>query len=62
MDKTIIMNKMRVNVVVLNSALETCSEYSNLWIGKQIHCVALRFGFTYDTNYVMLCMQSVGIF
>ena len=62
MDKTVTMSKMRVNVVVLNSTLEASSEYSNLWIGKQIHCVALRFGFTDDINYVMLRMQSAGIF
>ncbi|KAK8989163.1 hypothetical protein V6N11_030529 [Hibiscus sabdariffa] len=45
-----IMSKMRPNVVALTSALGACSENSNLWIGKQIHCVALRFGFTDDTQ------------
>ncbi|KAK8580695.1 hypothetical protein V6N12_070951 [Hibiscus sabdariffa] len=45
-----IMSKMRPNVVALTSALGACSENSDLWIGKQIHCVALRFGFTDDTQ------------
>ncbi|GLU13751.1 hypothetical protein SLE2022_303660 [Rubroshorea leprosula] len=40
-----IMSRMRPNVVALTGALSACSENSNLWIGKQIHCVALRFGF-----------------
>ncbi|OMO49680.1 hypothetical protein COLO4_38453 [Corchorus olitorius] len=45
-----IMSKMRPNVVALTSALGACSKNSDLWIGKQIHCVALRFGFTDDTQ------------
>ncbi|XP_022720517.1 pentatricopeptide repeat-containing protein At5g66500, mitochondrial [Durio zibethinus] len=45
-----IMSKMRPNVVALTSALGACSENSDLWVGKQIHCVALRFGFTDDTQ------------
>ncbi|MBA0865305.1 hypothetical protein Goshw_011001 [Gossypium schwendimanii] len=45
-----IMSKMRPNVVALTSALGACSENSDLWIGKQIHSVALHFGFTDDTQ------------
>ncbi|XP_050291296.1 pentatricopeptide repeat-containing protein At5g66500, mitochondrial [Quercus robur] len=45
-----IMCMMRPNVVALTSALAGCSENSDLWIGKQIHCVALRQGFTFDTQ------------
>ena len=59
------MSKMRPNVVALTSALGACSENSDLWIGKQIYCVALRFGLLMILNYVMLywiCMQSAGRF
>ena len=45
-----IMSKRRPNVIALTSALGACSQNSDLWIGKQIHCVALRFGFTDDTQ------------
>ncbi|EOY09720.1 Tetratricopeptide repeat-like superfamily protein, putative [Theobroma cacao] len=45
-----IMSKMRPNVVALTSALGACSENVDLWIGKQVHCVALRYGFTDDTQ------------
>ncbi|XVE51268.1 hypothetical protein DITRI_Ditri02bG0026400 [Diplodiscus trichospermus] len=45
-----IMSKMSPNVVSVTSALAACSENSDLWIGKQIHCVALRFGFSDDTQ------------
>ncbi|XVF25875.1 hypothetical protein REPUB_Repub13aG0251500 [Reevesia pubescens] len=41
---------MRPNVVALTSALAYCSENSDLWIGRQIHYVALRFGLTDDTQ------------
>lgn len=55
-----IMSTMRPNVVALTSALAACSENSDLWIGKQIHCVALRFGFIYETQMcnVMLDMYA----
>ncbi|KAL5754609.1 hypothetical protein ACOSP7_022829 [Xanthoceras sorbifolium] len=43
-----IMSTMRPNVIALTSALAACSENLDLWIGKQIHCVVLRFGFTFD--------------
>ncbi|KAJ0041082.1 hypothetical protein Pint_28323 [Pistacia integerrima] len=33
-----IISTMRLNVVALTSALAACSENSDLWIGKQIHC------------------------
>ncbi|XP_050128045.1 pentatricopeptide repeat-containing protein At5g66500, mitochondrial [Malus sylvestris] len=45
-----IMSAMKPNVIALTSALAACSENSNLWIGKQIHCVALRHGFMSDTQ------------
>ena len=45
-----IMRSMRPNVVAFTSALAACSKNSDLWIGKQIHCVAIRFGFTFDTQ------------
>lgn len=43
-----IISRMRPNVVALTSALAACSENSDLWIGKQIHCVVLRFGLILD--------------
>ncbi|KAI6692308.1 hypothetical protein NL676_020018 [Syzygium grande] len=46
----LIMSSMKPNVIALTSALAACSENSDLWIGKQIHCVAIRFGFTSDTQ------------
>lgn len=45
-----IMGTMRPNVVALTSTLAACSENSDLRIGKQIHCAAIRFGFTSDTQ------------
>ncbi|KAF8018280.1 hypothetical protein BT93_H3240 [Corymbia citriodora subsp. variegata] len=45
-----IMSSMKPNVIALTSALAACSENSDLWIGKQIHCVAIRFRFTTDTQ------------
>ncbi|XP_010024162.2 pentatricopeptide repeat-containing protein At5g66500, mitochondrial [Eucalyptus grandis] len=45
-----IMSSMKPNVIALTSALAACSENSDLGIGKQIHCVAIRFGFTSDTQ------------
>ncbi|CAK7339602.1 unnamed protein product [Dovyalis caffra] len=49
-DAFLVMSTMRPNAVALTSALSACSENSNLWIGMQIHCVALRFGFIADTQ------------
>ena len=46
----LIMSAMRPNVVAVTSALAACSKNSDLWVGKQIHCVAIRFGFTFDTQ------------
>lgn len=45
-----VMCMMRPNVVALTTALAACSENSDLWIGKQIHCVAIRQDFTSDTQ------------
>ncbi|KAI4327631.1 hypothetical protein L6164_020068 [Bauhinia variegata] len=45
-----IMSMMKPNIIALTSALAACSENSDLWIGKQIHCVAMRQGFTSDTQ------------
>ncbi|XP_031255115.1 pentatricopeptide repeat-containing protein At5g66500, mitochondrial-like [Pistacia vera] len=47
-----IISTMRLNVVALTSALSACSENSDLWMGKQFHCLAIRFGFT---SYTQLC-------
>ncbi|KAK0603403.1 hypothetical protein LWI29_004579 [Acer saccharum] len=49
-DAFFIMNSMRPNVVAVTTALAACSVNSDSWIGKQIHCVALRFGLTFDTQ------------
>ncbi|KAK1373488.1 Pentatricopeptide repeat-containing protein [Heracleum sosnowskyi] len=55
-----IMSSMRPNAIALTSALSACSENSDLWIGKQIHGVTIRQGFTYDTQLcnVMLDMYA----
>ncbi|KAI9113399.1 hypothetical protein K1719_015326 [Acacia pycnantha] len=45
-----VMRTMKPNAVALTSALASCSENSDLWIGKQIHCVAIRKDFTSDTQ------------
>ncbi|XP_028760353.1 pentatricopeptide repeat-containing protein At5g66500, mitochondrial-like [Neltuma alba] len=45
-----IMRMMRPNAVALTSALAACSENSDLWIGKQIHCIAIRKDFTSDSQ------------
>lgn len=41
-----LMSKMRPNAIALTSALAACSENSDVWIGKQIHCVSVRHGLT----------------
>ncbi|KAJ7944255.1 Pentatricopeptide repeat-containing protein [Quillaja saponaria] len=45
-----IMCMVKPNVIALTIALAACSENSDLWTGKQIHCVAIRQGFTFDTQ------------
>ncbi|XLR25224.1 hypothetical protein S83_053124 [Arachis hypogaea] len=45
-----ILSLMKPNVVGLTSSLVGCSENLDLWVGKQIHCVAVRQGFTYETQ------------
>ncbi|KAF5738147.1 pentatricopeptide repeat-containing protein [Tripterygium wilfordii] len=45
-----VMSRMKPNVVALTSALSACAENSDLWIGKQIHCVAIRFRLISDTQ------------
>ncbi|CDP01992.1 unnamed protein product [Coffea canephora] len=45
-----IMSLIRPNAVALTSALSACSENSDIWIGKQIHGVVIRQGFTHDTQ------------
>ncbi|KAM7529688.1 hypothetical protein LguiB_033098 [Lonicera macranthoides] len=45
-----IISKMKPNIVALTSALAACSENSDLWIGKQIHGVAIRRSFISDTQ------------
>lgn len=46
----LVMSTMRPNAVALTTALAACSDNSDLWIGMQIHCVALRFGFIANTQ------------
>lgn len=55
-----VMCAMVPNVVSLTSALTSCSENSHLRIGKQVHCVAIRFGFEKDTQFcnVLLNMYA----
>ncbi|KAA8535538.1 hypothetical protein F0562_030544 [Nyssa sinensis] len=45
-----IMSTMKPNIIALTTALAACSENSDLWIGKQIHGVVIRWGFTSDTQ------------
>ncbi|XP_038901893.1 pentatricopeptide repeat-containing protein At5g66500, mitochondrial [Benincasa hispida] len=47
-----LMSKMRPNAIALTSALAACSENSDLWRGRQIHCVLVRHGFASNT---LLC-------
>ncbi|KAG4970845.1 hypothetical protein JHK85_037266 [Glycine max] len=42
-----VMGLVRPNVVALTSALVGCYENLDLWAGKQIHCVVVRWGFTF---------------
>ncbi|KAK7287230.1 hypothetical protein RIF29_00378 [Crotalaria pallida] len=43
------MSLVRPNAIAITSALVGCSENSELCVGKQIHCVAVPQGFTYET-------------
>lgn len=54
-----IMSSMKPNVIALTSALAACSENSDLWIGKQIHGVTIRQGFTSDTQ---LCNAMLDMY
>lgn len=45
-----LIRTMTPNIVALTSTVTACSENSNLWIGKQIHCVAIRHGFTSESQ------------
>uniref|UniRef100_A0A7C9DB36 Uncharacterized protein n=1 Tax=Opuntia streptacantha TaxID=393608 RepID=A0A7C9DB36_OPUST len=49
-DAFLIMSTMRPNIVALTSILAACSERSDLGVGKQMHCVALRLCFVDDTQ------------
>ncbi|CAA7056951.1 unnamed protein product [Microthlaspi erraticum] len=46
----LLMSRQRPSARVLTSSLAGCSDNSDLWIGKQIHCVALRNGFVSDSK------------
>nr|KYP62587.1 hypothetical protein KK1_017127 [Cajanus cajan] len=48
--KVHVMALVRPNAVALTSALVGCSENLDLWLGRQIHCVAVRWGFDFDTQ------------
>ncbi|KAK4259553.1 hypothetical protein QN277_005874 [Acacia crassicarpa] len=45
-----VMRSIKPNAVALTSALAGCSENTDIWIGKQIHCVAIRQDLTSDTQ------------
>ncbi|KAE9592551.1 putative tetratricopeptide-like helical domain-containing protein [Lupinus albus] len=45
-----VMCMVKPNAVALTSALVGCSENSDLCVGKQIHCLAVRQGFTCETQ------------
>ncbi|KAK7303480.1 hypothetical protein RJT34_14387 [Clitoria ternatea] len=45
-----VMSLMKPNAIALTSALVGCSENLDFWAGKQIHCVAVRWGFTFETQ------------
>jgi pentatricopeptide repeat protein len=44
------MGMVKPNVVALTSVLGCCSEKLDLLTGKQVHCVAVRRGFTFETQ------------
>jgi pentatricopeptide repeat protein len=45
-----VMGMVKPNVVALTSVLGCCSEKLDLLTGKQVHCVAVRRGFTFETQ------------
>ncbi|CAK8539134.1 unnamed protein product [Lathyrus sativus] len=45
-----VMSLVKPNVVAFTSVLVSCSEKLDLVTGKQVHCVAVRWGFTFDTQ------------
>ncbi|CAN8264053.1 unnamed protein product [Cochlearia groenlandica] len=55
-----LMSSQRANARVLISSLAACSDNSDLWIGKQIHCVALRSGFVSDSKLCNGLMDMYG--
>ncbi|KAF8104499.1 hypothetical protein N665_0171s0007 [Sinapis alba] len=59
-DALVLMSRQRPNVRVLVSSLASCSDNSDLWIGKQIHCVALRNGFLSDSKLCNGLMDMYG--
>nr|ADQ43215.1 unknown [Schrenkiella parvula] len=56
----LLMSRQRPNVRVLVSSLAGCSDNSDMWIGKQIHCAALRNGFVSDTRLCNGLMDMYG--
>ncbi|CAH2043083.1 unnamed protein product [Thlaspi arvense] len=56
----LLMSRQRPNARVLISSLAGCSDNSDLWIGKQIHCVALRNGFVSDSKLCNGLMDMYG--
>ncbi|KAG2327294.1 hypothetical protein Bca4012_036296 [Brassica carinata] len=59
-DALLLMSRQRPKVRVLVSSLASCSDNSDLWIGKQIHCVALRNGFLSDSKLCNGLMDMYG--
>lgn len=53
------LGRMKPNPTALTSVLVGCSELSNLENGKQIHCVAIRWGFESDT---LLCNALLDMY
>lgn len=45
-----VMSLVNLNAVALTSVLVCCSEELDSLTGKQVHCVAVRRGFTFDTQ------------
>ncbi|KAK8468844.1 hypothetical protein PHAVU_006G134044 [Phaseolus vulgaris] len=55
-----VMGSVRPNAVALTSALVGCSENLDLWAGKQMHCVAVRQGFTRETQLCNALLDMYG--
>lgn len=53
------LGRMKPNPIAFTSVLVACSELSNLAIGKQIHCVMIRWGFEFDT---LLCNALLDMY